>query len=144
MIIWSRWGILVVLFVGAGVLLGFALAAITGRAGQDGPVAGVFVGVGLLLASVGLYFFDRHVLRPHLDRPRPLYVTERLAEPVVDASGVARTERQVPAVHPETGQPLVVAPRSTLFFIPVRFWPFILGGLGLVVALVNLPGLLTS
>ena len=39
----------------------------------------------------------------------------------------------VPLVHPETGQPLWVRPRSTLFFIPFRIWPAIIVTVGALV-----------
>ena len=72
MIIWSRWGFLAFLFVGVGVGLGFLLANLTGLAEESGPVSGVFVGAGLILAAVGLFFFDRHVVQKHLDTARTL------------------------------------------------------------------------
>ena len=48
-----------------------------------------------------------------------------------------QTHEVVPAVDGQTGQPIVVQPRSTLFFIPMRFWPFIIAGLGVVLIVVN-------
>jgi hypothetical protein len=142
MIIWSRWGILVLLFVGVGVGIGFLLATATGLSGQSGPTTGVFVGVGLMISAVGLFFFDRHVMQKHLDKPRTLTVTRQLAEPYTHPDGRVQTHEVVPAVDGQTGQPIVVRPSSTFFFIPTRFWPFILGGLGLVVFAVNLFGVL--
>lgn len=138
MIIWSRWGILVLLFVGAGVGLGFLLAGVTGLVERSGPVNGVFVGVGLMIAAVGLFFFDKHVMQKHLDKPRPLTVTRQLAQPYTHPDGRVQTHEVVPAVDGQTGQPITVRPNSTLFFIPMRFWPFILGGLGLLVFVINL------
>lgn len=142
MIIWTRWGILAFLFVGIGVGLGFAIKAIVGLGSNDSnAVSGVFVGIGFLLSAVGLFFFDRFVVQRHLDKPRPMYVTEQLAQPVTGADGRMQTHRTVPAVHPETGQTIMVRPNSSLFFIPMRFWPFIIGTLGLVVFIVNVIGL---
>lgn len=141
MIIWTRWGILAFLFFGIGVGLGFALKAVVGLGASSGAVDGVFVGIGFLIAAGGLYAFERFVVRVHLDKPRALYVTEQLAEPVPGPDGRMQTQRSVPAVHPETGVPVVYQPRSSLFFIPMRFWPFILGGIGVVSLVVNLVGL---
>lgn len=141
MIIWTRWGILAFLFVGVGVGVGFLLAAAFGMTGRSGPVTGVFVGIGLMIAAVGLFFFDRHVVQKHLDKPRALTVTRQLAEPYTHPDGRVQTHEVVPAVDGATGQPIVVRPQSTLFFIPVRFWPFVLAGIGLVVLVVNIVGL---
>lgn len=138
MIIWTRWGILALLVAGLGVGAGFLLKLLVGLGAATGEVSGVFVGIGLLLAAGGLVVVDRLLVRRLLDRPRPMYVTEQLAEPVPGPDGTLQRTRTVPAVHPETGQPIVVVPRSTLFFIPLRFWPVILGVLGALTLVVNL------
>lgn len=137
MIIWSRWGILAFLFIGLGVGLGFLLATILGFVEDSGPVNGVFVGIGFLLSSVGLYFFNKHVMDRYLDKPRAMTITRQLAQPYTHPDGRVQTHEVVPAVDGQTGQPIVVQPRSTLFFIPMRFWPFIIAGLGVVVIVVN-------
>ena len=137
MIIWSRWGILAFLFIGVGVGLGFLLAAAFGLAQQSGPIVPVFIGIGFLLSSVGLFFFNRYVMDRHLDKPRPMTITRQLAQPYTHPDGRVQTHEVVPAVDGQTGQPIVVQPRSTLFFIPMRFWPFIIAGLGVVLILVN-------
>jgi hypothetical protein len=137
MIIWSRWGILAFLFIGIGVGLGFLLAASLGMVEDSGPVNGVFVGIGFVLSAVGLYFFNIHVMDKHLDKPRALTVTRQLAQPYTHPDGRVQTHEVVPAVDGQTGQPIVVKPRSTLFFIPMRFWSFIIAGLGVVLIIVN-------
>lgn len=139
-LIWSRGGILTLVFAGVGVGLGFLLKPLLGLSAAGGPVNGVFAGIGLLLGAVGLYFFDLHVVQRRRDRPRPLMLTEQLAEPTPGPDGTLQRVRQVPAVHPQTGQPIVRQPRSTFFFIPMRFWPFILGGIGALVVVTNLIG----
>ena len=138
MIIWSRWGIVVLLFVGLGVGLGFLLANLTGMVQPSGPVNGIFVGIGLSLAAVGLWVFVKFVVGTHIDKPKPAVMYEKLAEPVKDANGAVRTHRVIPIQHPETGQQVYTNPVSTFFFVPLKFWPFILGGIGLLVFAINL------
>ncbi|WP_395639893.1 hypothetical protein [Pseudolysinimonas sp.] len=137
MIFWSRWGILAFLFLGVGVGLGFLLAGLTGLGEESGPVNGVFVGIGFLLSAVGLFFFNRYVLDRHLDKPRPLTATRQLATPYTHPDGRVQTHEVVPAVDGQTGQPIVVRPRSSLFFVPMRFWPFVIAALGVVLVIVN-------
>ena len=144
MIIWTRWGIFAFLFVGLGVGLGFLLKAVAGLGRVTEPsVSGIFVGLGFLISGVGLYVFDRFVVRAYLDKPRPLTVTRPLAQPYRHPDGRVQTHEVVPAVDPQTGQQFVVRPNSSLFFIPLRFWPFIITGLGLVVLVINLVVFLT-
>src|SRR5215207_9704322 len=105
MIIWSRWGILVLPFVGLGVLLGFLLAAILGFSGvKDSPTTGSFIGAGLALSSIALFFFDREVMQKHLDKARPMMLTQQFNPPITNPDGTLTYARQVQAVHPETGQ----------------------------------------
>ncbi len=143
MIIWSRWGILAFLFVGVGVSIGFLLASVFGAARREGPITGVFIGIGLVIAAVGLFFFDRLVVQRHLDKPRPLTITRPLARPASRTPTVAcRPTRSCRPLDGGTGQPIVVRPTSTLFFIPVRFWPFVLAeAIGLVVLVINVVAL---
>lgn len=141
MIIWSRWGILAFLFIGVGVGLGFLLKAIVGLGSATGAVSGVFVGIGFLLSAVGLYFFNKYVMDRHLDKPRPMTITRPLAQPYTHPDGRVQTHEVIPAVDGQTGRPIVVQPRSTLFFIPMRFWPYIIAGLGLVTLVTNLVAL---
>ncbi len=137
MIIWSRWGILVFLFVGLGVLLGFSLASITGLAVASGPINGVFVGIGLVLSAALLWVFNRFVVGTYIDKPRPAVMYEKLAEPVRDENNAVQTHRVIPILHPETGQQVMTNPVSTFFFVPIRYWPFVLGALGLVILVIN-------
>lgn len=138
MIIWSRWGIVVLLFIGLGVLLGFTLAGVTGLAESSGPVNGVFVGIGFVLSAALLWLFVRLVVGRHIDRPRPAAIHEKLAEPIRHENGSVQTHRVIPVLHPETGQQIYTNPVSTFFFVPLRFWPFVLAGLGVIVLVVNL------
>ena len=144
MIIWSRWGIVVLLFFGLGVGLGFIIMAILGIHERSGPVNGIFVGLGFLLSGVGLYFFNKHVVDKHLDKPRLAVIYEKLAEPVRAENGAVTTHRVVPVVHPETGQQIVTKPTSSFFFVPVRYWVYVLPAIGLLVLLINLVVLLAT
>jgi len=124
MIIWSRWGIVVLLFFGLGVGLGFLVMALLGIHEKSGPVNGIFVGLGFILSAVALYFFNREVVQKHLDKPR---------QAVVYQEG-----RALPVLHPETGQPLVTQPTSSFFFVPVKYWVYVLPAIGLLVLVINL------
>lgn len=99
---------------------------------------GVFLGIGLILASVGYYFFDKHVVQARLDKPQTVTITRQLAEPYTHPDGKVQTHEAVPAVDPATGQAVVVKPQSSLFFIPTRFWAYILGGIGLIAIVTSL------
>jgi len=143
-IIWSRWGIVVLLFFGLGVGLGFIVMNLVGIHENGGPVAGVFVGIGFILSAVALFFFNREVVQKHLDKPRLAVVYEKLAEPTKSENGVVQTHRAIPVLHPETGQQLVTQPTSSFFFIPVKYWVFVLPAIGLVVLVINLIGVATS
>jgi len=41
-------------------------------------------------------------------------------------------------LHPETGQPLVTQPTSSFFFVPVKYWVYVLPAIGLLVLVINL------
>ena len=125
MIIWSRWGILVVLFAALGAGIGAGIGTALGT-------PGLVAGVGLLVAAVGIWAFDRYVLLPHLDRPRPVYVNQPLPVPETAPDGSQVTVRTVPALN-QQGQPIAVRPRSTLFFVPFGLWAWIVGVVGVVV-----------
>ena len=136
MIIWSRWGIIAFVFIGLGVGFGFLLKAVAGLGSQTGSVSGVFVGIGLICTAVALFFFNRFVVARHLDRPRGMTMTRQLAVPYQHPDGRVQTHEVVPIVDPANGQQIVTRPRSTLFFIPIGIWPFIIAAGG-VVALVT-------
>jgi hypothetical protein len=122
-IIWSRWGFLVVLIALAGMGFGGLLSAVFASVGGLQPV---FFGVGLLLAGAGIWAFDQYVL-PKMDKPRPVLV---MSPPTVDQWGRPVPGRPVQAVNPQTGQPLFRRTQSTLFFIPFGIWTWVVGGVG--------------
>jgi hypothetical protein len=128
-IIFSRWGFLVLLAMGAGVLFALGLNRLIAPDVRSGPGFGVFIGVGWLVAAALTWVLVRFVVRPHLDKPRPLFVLHPLPQPIVTDRG-KQTHRQVPAIDPETGKQIYTQPKSTFFFIPLSVWPIILGVLG--------------
>jgi hypothetical protein len=135
-IIWSRWGFLVLVPLALGAATGSLLAWSFLPGVRDGAAYGIFMGVGIMLGGLYTYFFDRYVIQRYLDKPRPQLVLERVQQP-----GGVQTHRQVPLVDPQTGQPLLVRPRSSLFFIPTRIWPTIyvvIGALAVFLSLVTL------
>lgn len=137
MIIWSRWGIVVFVMFGVGVGMGFGLGAVFAPGQDSGPGLGVCMGFGFLLATGGLWLLDHHVLRRHLDRPQPVFVTQPLPQPWVDAQGRTTTHQRVPVVNQVTGEQVLTHPRSTFFFIPVPFWVRLIGLAGTALVLVN-------
>ncbi|GAB2589114.1 hypothetical protein [Microlunatus antarcticus] len=134
MLIWSRWGILLLPVVGLGISIGVIVGAITDAVTGASVGGSLFLGVGLVLGGVFVWLFDRYAL-PHLDRPRQQLVLQPLAQPYVHPNGVRQTHQQVPLVDQRTGQPVWVRPTSSLFFVPVRYWPYVVAGIGLVVTI---------
>ena len=89
-----------------------------------------------MLGGILVWLFDRFAL-PHLDAPRQQLVLQPLPQPVVQPNGVRQTHVQVPLVNPSTGQPVWVRPRSSLFFVPVRIWPYVVAAIGLVLTVAS-------
>lgn len=135
MIIWSRWGILVFVCLGLGVGTGALLHLLVSPGVTEGAGFGVFMGVGLMFAGVYTWLLDRYVVSRHLDKPRQQFFLEPLPQPVVHPNGMKQTHRQIPVLHPETGQPVLVRPRSSLFFVPVGIWAYVLGSIGILVTI---------
>lgn len=138
MIIWSRWGILVMLFVGLGVGLGFIINRLAGVPHDTGPTVGLYIGLGLVLSSVLLFVTITATVGKVIDKPRPVVVWQQLAQPMTLEDGTTVTRRPVPVTDPDTGEQLWTTPTSSLFFIPVRFWPYVLAGIGVVLIVINL------
>lgn len=143
-IIWSRRGILVLVAIMPGVLVGGLLGTALNGGSGNGPGFSVFFGFGLVLSGICAYLLDHFVIARHLDKPRQQFVLQPLALPVTHPNGVRQTHQQIPLVHPQTGEPLWVRPRSSLFFIPTRIWPYILAAAGIVVTIVSAIALLLT
>lgn len=138
MIIWSRWGIVVFVFFGLSVGLGFALKALlTPSTGSNEASTNLFLGTGFIVGAVALWAFARFAL-PRLDRASPSFVYQKLPEPVLNDRGVKVTHRPVAVVNQETGQQIWNRPSSTFFFIPVRFWAYPVAAIGVVNVIVGL------
>lgn len=120
MLIWTRWGLLVVLALVAGALLGSStLSALGIPPKTPGATMSLMFWYGAA-ASLALTLW----VFPRLDRPRPATITRRLAEPTRDEQGRLQRFETVPVLDPE-GNQISVAQPSTLFFIPARFyWVF--------------------
>ena len=84
MIIWSRWGIVVLPIVVLGVGLSWAIGAAVGIIQPNAPTNGVFTGIGILLGGVLLWVFNQFVVGVYIDKPRLAVMYEQLPEPVVD------------------------------------------------------------
>ncbi|KQQ52981.1 hypothetical protein [Plantibacter sp. Leaf314] len=137
MIIWTRWGIVVFLIFGLSVGAGFLIKAVTvPNLDDSAPQTGVFVGIGFLLGAVACWAFGKYALAK-LDAPRPVVVWQQLAQPYVNEHGLTVKQEAVPVLHPQTGEQLYSRPSSTLFFIPVRFWAFIIAAIGVVAIVVG-------
>ncbi len=135
MIIWSRWGILVLVMLGLGGGTGALLNLVFDPGATSGPGSGLFAGVGLVMAGVYTYLLNHFVITRHLDKPRQQVVLQPLPQPYVHPNGVRQTHQQVAVLHPETGQPLFVRPRSSFFFVPVAAWPYVFAVIGVAVTI---------
>ena len=143
MLMWFRWGFFAIVALGLGTASGFALQAVLApNVGTTGPATNIFAGIGLILAGGYTWLLCHLLIGPRLDKPRPLTVWQPLPQPIVNQHGARQTHQLIPVTHPATGEPLYSHPRSTLFFIPVRFWPFIFAGIGVVLFLVSFVALL--
>ena len=144
MIIWSRWGIVVLLFFGLGVGLGFLVMTLFGIHERSGAVPGIFIGIGFMLSAVALWFFSKKVVGTYIDKPQPAVLYEKLAEPIKHENNTVQTHRVIPVLHPETGQQIMTRPTSSFFFVPIALWVYLLPVIGLIVLVINLVVLLTG
>ena len=110
MIVWSGWGIGVVLIAAVGAFVGISAAdAFAGNLGLAyGPAQSAGMALGGLLAASGIHFFAKW--RESSGEPR-VFVDEATGERV--------------EVRPSAG---------SLFFIPTRFWTWIVLALAAVLA----------
>jgi hypothetical protein len=128
-VVWQRWGILAALFIPLAFGIAAALAAVLGVTSGNGK--GMLIGTGFVISAALLWLVVRAVEGRIIDKPKPAFVWQQLDQPVVDEKGVTQTRRAVPVTDPVTGEQLWTRPKSTLFFIPLKYLPFVLGGIGL-------------
>lgn len=111
MIVWSGWGILVAVFGAIGLFAGAFLGQVIPAAENVRMAAGMLIG-GVLAGGMTLMFARFREKGP----------------------GRSYTDNQ-------TGQRFEVRPNAgSLFFIPTRYWAYILPGLGLIMAWVSYSG----
>jgi hypothetical protein len=99
MIIWSGWGIVVILIGAVGLFVGVGAGGALEAWLPYGPAQSIGAIVGGMLAATGIYFFAQWR----------------------ESSGEARV-----FIDEATGQRIEVRPSAgSLFFIPTRFWTWI-------------------
>jgi len=107
-IIWKRWGILVIPIALAGLLLGIPVSLGLIAVGVPKVLAACLSSVGTsILSGLAIWFSAKGLTRP----PQKLY---------------DKTGREY----------LISRDAGSLFFIPMRYWAFIVGGLGILLAVV--------
>jgi hypothetical protein len=105
MIVWRGYGILVLIFT----IAGYAIGRVGAEQIWGSPLPNTYRSgaelVGMLLAAATVYVLHR-----------------------------ALEARQAPRVMVDkaTGQEIEIRPKNDLFFIPVKFWPYILALLGVL------------
>lgn len=131
-ILWTRWGILAFVAFGLSVGLGFGLQAILASDAVPGAgIENICLGFGFFLGAMALWAFAKFAL-PRLDKPRPQFIHQQLQQPVVVAHGFTVTHRAISVVNQETGQQVFTQPSSNLFFVPLRFWPYVIATVGVI------------
>jgi len=110
MLVWSGWGIMVVVFVAIGLLVTFGAADALVQFLPYGPAQSAGMLIGGLLATSGIYLFARW-----------------------REQGEGRT-----LVDQATGERIEVRPSAgSLFFIPTRFWTWIVLALTVGIAVLS-------
>jgi len=141
-IVWRGWGWLVLVFFLLTWLLESAVLtplykAITGFEYVYNAEHGILWAVGLVIAGVAIFLFNRFVLRP-LERvpTTPEAFQARAAAKAAAEQAAASGAVPAPAEAP------AVAPRKTFssfFFIPMRVWPIIALAIAVLLLVVNIP-----
>lgn len=143
MIIWSRWGILAVLFFPLALWLGLgAIKPLLFGTVDDNAADAVGVGVALLLMAAVMWLVVHLTVGRLIDKPKPVWIHTEMAEPYIDEHGQEQFFRWVQPNDPRTGEPMVQRPVSTLFFIPVTIWPFVYAGIAVLILVLGIVGLL--
>ncbi|MCU1415995.1 MAG: hypothetical protein JWP32_169 [Schumannella sp.] len=109
-IIWQRWGILAVLFVPLGVGIGYLLKAVLGVPTYPANGLGALIGVGFIVSAAAMWLVVQATVGKIIDKPKPAFVYQQLAEPIIGADGAKKTHQAVPVTDPESGQQPVLRP----------------------------------
>ena len=138
--IWKRYGYYAFIFLGGGAGLGYLMALLLRQDLENGNILGAFLGFGLLVAGIGLYFLNKKVILPKWE---PLAdQADEEARRLANRSGVPYPEPQKkPGSKPgnQPGQPDKDEPeRSVAPWLPLSFWPYLLMGMGLIGLIVNI------
>lgn len=148
MIIWRGWGILAILIGGAAAGLGTAMSV------GNREVTPIFVGLMLVAGGVGTWFLGNHL---NLRRPMAEFhgwYGRRRDEVAAQVRGGAYNNVQDPQRPGELADPWAVGEyvlqqesakvrgaltnRHSLFFVPLQYLGFVMGGIGIVVMVVGL------
>lgn len=127
-IVWSRWGILALLFVVAAVALGplVITPVLFGENATPGQFS-IGMGIGALLVAAVMWLVVWLTVGKVIDKPTPLKNLVALSD---DQGNYVRHEAV--EVRDASGAPIIQQPRSTLFWIPVTIWPYVIAGFGVV------------
>lgn len=104
MVFWTGWGFLVPVLVGAGAGTVIGIMTLLGQNTTNRDI--VIVPLTFLLGSIYTFLFHKYVL--------------------------AKTEVVRELIDPATQQKVVFKRSNSLFFVPFRFWPWILATLMVV------------
>ncbi|MBP8920779.1 MAG: hypothetical protein R2719_13520 [Micropruina sp.] len=147
MIIWRGWGVLALLIALASVGLGAAISV------MNPAMDLVFIGLMLIGGGVGTWF-----LGDHLNQKRPVaefndWYARRRNEVAAQVRGGAYAHVPDPQRPGQLADPWAVGEyvlrqestqvrssltnRHTLFFVPMQYLGFVMGGIGLMIAVVG-------
>lgn len=147
MIIWRGWGILALLVVGVSIALGIAMA------GSNRGMRGIFVGLVMVAGAVGTWFLSQHlnVTQPKTEFEK--WYAQRSMEVGALVRGGAYNNVEDPQRPGQFADPNAVGNyvlqqeatkvraaltnRHSLFFIPMQYLAYVIGGLGVVFMVAN-------
>ncbi|MFT4295908.1 MAG: hypothetical protein QM582_10900 [Micropruina sp.] len=148
MIIWRGWGILTILIAGACIGLGTAIAVV------NPALTPVFIGLMLIAGGVGTWFFG-----DWLNQKRPIaefdrWYAGRRDEIAAQVRGGAYSNVPDPQRPGQLADPWAVGEyvlnqesvkvraaltnRHSLFFIPMQYLGFLMGGIGIVLMITGI------
>lgn len=132
MIIWSRWGFLSFLAIGASVAVFLPTLSMLGL-----PEQGTYVGATIFTLTAAFNAALARWAYPRLDKPRALTFTRPLPQPYRLPNGTVQTHEVLPMLDPH-GDQVWEARQSTLFFIPAKYFWAIFGAVALVLWVVTI------